>query len=76
VVPAFHFAEQALALHLFLERFQRLVDVVVADDDLNDVTLSQFSLAAFGGNPLVRVQFPKASGSTRTERPTLPLRVA
>jgi hypothetical protein len=33
-IPQFHFAENALALHLFLQRFQGLVDVVVAYEDL------------------------------------------
>jgi hypothetical protein len=31
-----HFAERAFALHLFLQRFQRLVDVVVAHENLDD----------------------------------------
>ncbi len=30
-----HFAEDAFALHLLLQGFQRLIDVVVADNDLN-----------------------------------------
>lgn len=41
MVAALHLPEETLALHLFLQRFQRLVDVVVAHHDLNDVTLSQ-----------------------------------
>lgn len=35
-----HFAERALALHLLLQRLQGLVDVVVADKNLNQRTLS------------------------------------
>ena len=35
-----HFAERALALHLLLQRFQRLVDVVVANENLDDDTSS------------------------------------
>ena len=35
-----HFAERAFALHLLLQRFQRLVDVVVADKNLNQRSLS------------------------------------
>src|SRR5262245_9247412 len=36
VVPAhLHFAENALALHLFLQRAQGLVDIVVTDEDLH-----------------------------------------
>jgi len=34
----FHFAEYALALHFFLKRFQSLVDIVVADCNVNDGT--------------------------------------
>ena len=32
----FHLAEDALALHLLLQRLERLVDVVVANENLND----------------------------------------
>lgn len=32
---AFHFAERALALHLFLKRLQGLLDIIVADVDLD-----------------------------------------
>jgi hypothetical protein len=35
-----HFPEDALALHLLLERLQRLIDVVIADNDLNYLKLS------------------------------------
>jgi hypothetical protein len=35
-----HFPEDALALHLLLERLQRLVDVVVTDHDHYDLKLS------------------------------------
>jgi len=40
MVAAFHLPEETFALHLLLERLQRLVDVVVADNDLNDLKLS------------------------------------
>src|SRR2546421_415990 len=33
-----HFAENALALHLFLERLEGLVDVVVADENLQKMS--------------------------------------
>ena len=36
----FHLAEKAFALHLFLQRAQGLFDIVVADDDLDDGSLS------------------------------------
>ncbi len=37
---ALHFTEAALALHLLLQGFERLVDVVVANENLNQVKLS------------------------------------
>ena len=40
MVAALHLPEETFALHFLLQRFQRLVDVVVADNDLNDVALS------------------------------------
>jgi hypothetical protein len=36
IAPQLHLAENALALHLLLERAQSLVDIVVADENLND----------------------------------------
>jgi len=36
--PAFHFPERAFALHLLLERAQGLLDIIVADNDLNQGT--------------------------------------
>jgi hypothetical protein len=35
-VPAFHFPEEAFALHLFLQCAQGLINIIVTDDDLND----------------------------------------
>jgi hypothetical protein len=40
MIAALHLPEETFALHLLLERLQRLVDVVVADNDLNDLKLS------------------------------------
>ncbi len=40
MIATLHFAESAFPLHLLLERFQRLIDVVVADENLNQVKLS------------------------------------
>src|SRR5690242_11270904 len=40
MIAALHLPEEAFALHLLLERLQRLIDVVVADNDLNDLKLS------------------------------------
>jgi hypothetical protein len=35
-----HLAERAFALHLLLQRLQGLVDIVVADENLNQRNLS------------------------------------
>ena len=40
MVAALHFAEEPFALHLLLERLQRLIDVVVTDHDNYDLKLS------------------------------------
>ena len=40
ISPRFHFAEQALALHLLFQRAQRLLDIIVANGDLNNGQLS------------------------------------
>ena len=37
---ALHFAEAAFALHFFLQGFERLIDIVVADKNLNQGYLS------------------------------------
>ena len=39
----FHLAEYALALQLFLERFESLIDVVVANENLQAVVSSENS---------------------------------
>ena len=52
MVPPLHFAEKPLTLHFFLERFQRLVDVVIADNDLNYLKLSINFQAGAGLNCL------------------------
>ena len=40
MVTALHLPEETFTLHLLLERFQRLIDVVIADHDLNYLKLS------------------------------------
>jgi hypothetical protein len=37
--PALHFPERAFALHLLFERAQGLLDIIVADNDLNQRVL-------------------------------------
>src|SRR3954470_8187216 len=39
MAPELHLAEDAFPLHLLLQRLQRLVDVVVANDDLQRLLL-------------------------------------
>ena len=39
-----HFAERALALHLLLQRLEGLVDVIVADENLNQRDFSYLPL--------------------------------
>jgi hypothetical protein len=34
VAPEFHLAEDAFPLHLLFQRLERLIDIVVANDDL------------------------------------------
>ena len=50
MVAPLHFAESAFPLHLLFERFQRLIDVVVANENLNDDPSSSWSF----GKRLVR----------------------
>jgi len=38
--PAFHLAKHTFALHLLLEHTERLIDLVVADEDLQKTFLS------------------------------------
>jgi hypothetical protein len=40
VAPHLHFTENTLTLHLFLQRLERLIDVVVTNDDLYQTGLS------------------------------------
>jgi hypothetical protein len=43
MIPELHLTEHTLALHLFLEGFKRLIDVVVANENLQAVVSSQKS---------------------------------
>lgn len=40
MVATLHFTEETFTLHLLLQRAKGLLDIVVADDDLNDGALS------------------------------------
>lgn len=59
VVTTLHFAEETFALHLLLERLQRLIDVVIADNDLNYLKLSIGFPAGFRGIGSETLQTPK-----------------
>jgi hypothetical protein len=39
MAPQFHLTKDAFALHLFLERLQSLVDVIVANENLHEAIL-------------------------------------
>jgi hypothetical protein len=54
--PALHFPERAFALHLLLERAQGLLDIIVADNDLNQRVL------------LFKSKTPRCSGGRPPER--------
>jgi hypothetical protein len=56
-----HFPEYAFTLHLLLERFQRLIDIVVAYDYVND---GRYSLVDIRGNNISR----RACGTSRSAR--------
>jgi hypothetical protein len=45
----FHLAENALALHLFLQRLEGLVDIVVTDENLQRVLLFCIRFMKFNG---------------------------
>ncbi len=49
MVAALHLPEETFALHLLFQRFQRLIDVVIADHDLNYLKLSIGFPAGPGG---------------------------
>ena len=42
-----HFPEDSFALHLFLECFQRLIDIVFAYDDVNQNSASLREISGF-----------------------------
>lgn len=48
MITTFHFAEKTFALHLFLQRFQGLIDIIVAHNNLYDGTLSIHSVQTTG----------------------------
>ncbi len=55
--PPFHFTKRALTLHFFLKRFKGLLDIIVADKDLNQ-----------GGTPPFQIKTPR-DPAARREKP-------
>jgi hypothetical protein len=47
MTPQFHLAKDAFPLHLFFQRFQRLIDIVVANDDLQAGLLIQSGAGSY-----------------------------
>lgn len=58
--PALHFAECAFALHLLFQRAKRLLDIIVADNDLN-----QGKSLLVNGNGLSRAATKDENGGAR-----------
>src|SRR5215467_12037895 len=54
-----HLAENALALHLLLERLEGLVDVVVANENLHALFLLRLRLSLFGRSRAVTELWPR-----------------
>ena len=56
--PALHFPESTLALHFFLKRFKGLLDIVVADKDLNQGSSPPYQIktSRVGGRDVVNCQ--------------------
>jgi hypothetical protein len=58
VTAKLHLAIDALTLQLLLERAQRLVDIVVANDDLHKSRLASFNLPETWAYPASKPVFP------------------
>ena len=69
-----HFAERAFALHLLLQRLEGLIDVVVADENLNQSELSCCALAARLAGPQSGKQRRRAYKNGSPEGLTLRVR--
>src|SRR6185437_7387542 len=52
--PALHLAERSLALHLLFEHAQRCVDVVVANENLHDLSSSANTVSGTNAGPAAR----------------------
>ena len=66
MVATFHFAEKAFALHLFLQSFKGLVDIIVAHNNLYDGTLS---ILNFSMRPCRTLSFSAVLRDTVVRKP-------
>ena len=66
MVATFHLAEKAFALHLFLQSFKRLVDIIVAHNNLYDGTLS---ILNFSMRPCRTLSFSAVLRDTVVRKP-------
>jgi hypothetical protein len=64
MIATLHFAESAFPLHLLFERFQCLIDIVVANENLNDDTSSWLSLPAIAKSAVRPEAEPLGRGFT------------
>ncbi len=67
MVAAFHLPEETFPLHFLFQRFQRLIDVVVAHHDLNDVPLS-ICMSGRAGNAEMEPTTPKRGAQLQPTR--------
>jgi hypothetical protein len=66
----FHLAENALALHLFLQRLKGLVDVIVANKNLHASSFSErLAWCAFGNGIVVPTHTPARRGALPSRKP-------
>ncbi len=73
MIATLHFAESAFPLHLLFERFQCLIDIVVAYENLNDDTSSWLSLPAIAKSAVRPEAEPLGRGFTEAIGPCPPL---
>ncbi len=66
MVAALHLAEETFALHLLLQRLQRLIDVVITDHDLNYLKLS-IGFPAGPGVGLVTSETPNVRNAEKAK---------
>ncbi len=68
MAPQLHLAEHAFALQLFLERFQRLIDIIVTNNDLHLAAFSSHRIAAAGPSRVANKRRPGMASAVRARR--------